>query len=280
MNRVAFACLLTALVLPAAGCGSSASPGAAGAGVAPAATEVFVSVDTSFDSSNWEAGRKLLARFPDGDRAVAWVLDQLSAHGVDAARDVEPALGPETDVAVLDAGGVKRVVGLTQPDDRAKLEALLAKGDHPLVSREIDGWVAFSESEAGLNAFEEQRDEGTLDGVGAYEDVVGEVDSDALVHVYVAGAAVKETPFAAVFGSDLPSLALSLNAEEDGVRIEGAAKPASADVFPEEFPPFLGFGPHLMAEFRAAHEELLHAAWWQSVQRRLQAGEVLEVLPY
>lgn len=235
MNRVALACLLAALVLPAAGCGSGSSQGAAGAGVAPASTQVFVSVDTSFDSSNWDAGRELLAKFPDGDRAVAWVLDQLGARGIDVARDVEPALGPETDIVVLDAGGLTRFVGLTQPDDRAKLEALLGKGDHPLVSREVDGWVAFSESEAGLDAFEEQRKDGTLDGVGAYEDVAGEVDSDALVHVYVAGAAVKETPLGAVFGSDLPSLALSLNPEEGGVKIEGAAKPASSDLFPEEF---------------------------------------------
>jgi isocitrate dehydrogenase kinase/phosphatase len=67
---------------------------------------------------------------------------------------------------------------------------------------------------------------------------------------------------------------------EDEMSAEPWFAVGPGDVFPEEFPPFLGFEPDLMAEFRAAHEELLHADWWQSVQRRLLAGEVLEVLPY
>ena len=53
MNRLLLAALLTMLVLPAAGCGSAATTGAAGAEVAPAGAKFFVSVDTSFDSSNW-----------------------------------------------------------------------------------------------------------------------------------------------------------------------------------------------------------------------------------
>lgn len=236
MNRVAFACILVAvLVLPAAGCGAASSTGAAGASVAPAGAQLFVSLDTSFDSGNWEAGRKLLASFPDGDRATAWLLDQLGSKDVSFERDIKPALGPETDLVGLDLSGAGKFVALTQPDDRAKLEALLAKSDQPFVSRQIAGWTAFSDSAANLDEFERLREDGTLDGVGGYEDISGAVAGDGLVHVYVAPEAFKATPASGVFGADAPALAFSLKPEDGGLRLQGAAKPSSSDFFPDEF---------------------------------------------
>jgi Protein of unknown function (DUF3352) len=235
MNRVALASLVAALVLPLAGCGSGSSAGSQGASVAPAASKVFVSVDTSFDSENWAAGRTLLGKFPDGDRAVAWVISRLGEQGVDFDRDVRHAFGPETDLVGLDASGEGKFVGLTQPHDRAKLDALLATGEKPLVSRDIDGWVAFSDSAANLDEFERLRGQGTLDGVDAYNRVNGEVADDAFAHVYVADSALDSTPFGSAFGDDKPSLALSLDPQEDGVRVEGAASPATSDLFSDEF---------------------------------------------
>ena len=235
MNKVALVLVVAALSLPAVGCGDGSSPGAAGASVAPAATQVFVSVDTSFDSSEWEAGRSLLGKFPDGDRAVDWVLGELGEKGVDFEEDVKPALGPETDFVALDVAGDGKVVGLTQPEDKAKLEALLGKSDEPLVSREIDGWVAFSDTEANLDEFERLRADGTLEDDGEYQKVSGEVADDGIAHVFVAGSALGSTPLAGLFGSDAPSLALSLDPQEDGIHIEGAASPASGDLFADEF---------------------------------------------
>ena len=235
MNKVALVLVVAALSLPSVGCGEGSSPGAAGASVAPAATQVFVSVDTSFDSSEWEAGRSLLGKFPDGDRAVDWVLDELGGKGVDFEEDVKPALGPETDFVALDVAGDGKVVGLTQPDDKAKLEALLGKSDEPLVSREIDGWVAFSDTEANLDEFERLRADGTLEDDGEYQKVSGEVADDGIAHVFVAGSALGSTPLAGLFGADAPSLALSLDPQEDGIHIEGAASPANGDLFADEF---------------------------------------------
>jgi Protein of unknown function (DUF3352) len=235
MNRLLLAALLTALVLPVAGCGSAATTGAAGAGVAPAGAKFFVSVDTSFDSSSWQVGQDLLAKFPDGDRAAGWLMQQLGGKGIDFEQDVKPALGPETDLVGFDLSGHAVVVGLTQPDDPAKLAALLAKADPPLVSREIGGWTAFSDTQAILDEFERLQKEGTLDGVDAYNNVSGQVASDALVHVYVAGSALASTPLAGLVGSDAPSLALSLKPEDDGVHVEGAVSPASSDLFSDQF---------------------------------------------
>ena len=235
MNKVALVLVVAALSLPAVGCGEGSSSGAAGASVAPAATQVFVSVDTSFDSSEWEAGRSLLGKFPDGDRAVDWVLGQLGGKGVDFDEDVKPALGPETDFVALDVVGDGKVIGLTQPEDKAKLEALLGKSDEPLVSQEIDGWVAFSDTEANLDEFERLRASGTLEDDGEYQKVSGEVADDGIAHVFVAGSALGSTPLAGLFGADAPSLALSLDPQEDGIHIEGAASPASGDLFADEF---------------------------------------------
>src|SRR4029078_8289448 len=95
MNRLVLVLAAVALSLAVAGCGEGSSSGAAGACVAPAPSQVFVTVDTSFDSSDWEAARSLLAKFPDGDRAVAWILGELGGKGVDFEQGVKPALAPE-----------------------------------------------------------------------------------------------------------------------------------------------------------------------------------------
>jgi isocitrate dehydrogenase kinase/phosphatase len=55
---------------------------------------------------------------------------------------------------------------------------------------------------------------------------------------------------------------------------------AANDVFPEEFATFLLTDPGVRADFLAAHADLLDAAWWQAVQRRLATGELPEVLSY
>jgi hypothetical protein len=235
MNRAALLLLLAVLILPVSGCGDGSSPGAAGASVAPASSQVFVSVDTSFDSANWDAGRALLGKFPDGDRAVQWLLGELGGNGISFEDDVKPALGAETDFVALDVSGPGKVVGLTQPDDRATLDALLAKSDKPLVSREIDGWVAFSDSEANLDEFERLQADGTLEGDGEYQSVSGEVADDGIASVYVASSALDSTPLAGLFGSDTPSLAFSLDPQEDGMHIEGAASPVTGDLFSDEF---------------------------------------------
>ncbi len=65
---------------------------------------------------------------------------------------------------------------------------------------------------------------------------------------------------------------------------EFAAEPwffvGEQDVFPEEFSAFLVPPGELRDSFLAAHGDLLGVEFWQGVQRRLAAGEVVDVFPY
>lgn len=52
------------------------------------------------------------------------------------------------------------------------------------------------------------------------------------------------------------------------------------DIFPEEFPRFLGIPNCAEVAFREKHGELFTAEYWKGVQDKLQAGRLPEVFPY
>ncbi|MEO8159820.1 MAG: bifunctional isocitrate dehydrogenase kinase/phosphatase [Arenimonas sp.] len=55
---------------------------------------------------------------------------------------------------------------------------------------------------------------------------------------------------------------------------------ADADVFPEQFPRFLGMTPAQREALLAAHGEIFQVGWWQALQAQLRAGELVDVPPY
>jgi isocitrate dehydrogenase kinase/phosphatase len=52
------------------------------------------------------------------------------------------------------------------------------------------------------------------------------------------------------------------------------------DVFPEEFPRFLGLAPHLQGVFTKHHADLFGLEFWQKTQAAIRSGEIIDVLPY
>jgi len=52
------------------------------------------------------------------------------------------------------------------------------------------------------------------------------------------------------------------------------------DIFPEEFPRFMGLTPDLMALFRRHHGDLFDHRTWNGVRARLLEGERIEIFPY
>jgi hypothetical protein len=249
MNSVRFRALIALLLTVAplvAGCGAATGSGPEGAAVAPASAFVFVSVDTDFSSSQWKSAQDLVDKFPDGQRAVDFLLRELSSNGVDFNEDVKPALGAETDVVGLNLSDQSEgsFVGLTKPSDPAKLKALLSKSDQTVVTRDIDGWTAFADSAAALDTFEKERAAGTLEGNADFQDAMSQVNDDGLVRAYINTAAVQkelqnQPQFfpGALPGGKIPSVAISASAESGGLRIEGAEKLADdqAGYVPDQF---------------------------------------------
>jgi hypothetical protein len=222
-RRAALGALLAAAALAVAGCGGE-DAGPRGASFAPAGTDVFVSLVTDFDSEQWEDARAFMALFPDGDRFLAFLEEELLVPGVDLEADVEPALGPELGIAVLDLEE-EIVVGFTEAEDPEKLAELLREAGKEIVTREIEGWTVFAEDAQALGAFEDARKDGSLAESDDFEAVTGDLVDEALLRVYASGEGV-EAAFGAVAEPpvSLPSTAFALVAEPDTLRLEGVAE--------------------------------------------------------
>ena len=52
------------------------------------------------------------------------------------------------------------------------------------------------------------------------------------------------------------------------------------DVFPEEHKRFLGLSPELTRVFHERHGDLFEVEPWKAIQKRLAAGELMEIFPY
>ncbi len=72
--------------------------------------------------------------------------------------------------------------------------------------------------------------------------------------------------------------------EAPSIEDEMAAVPwfsvADSDVFPEEFPRFMGLPPDVRAAFNRVHADLFDHRTWLECQRRILDGEVIEIFPY
>jgi len=55
---------------------------------------------------------------------------------------------------------------------------------------------------------------------------------------------------------------------------------ADNDVFPEQFPRFLGLSPAQREALLAMHGDIFDPAWWQKIQTDIRAGVFTDVPPY
>jgi hypothetical protein len=238
---------LVALALVAAACGggeTASAPSAAtqsGAALAPADAAGYVGVDTDLESGQWHQLQELLDRFPDGDRVLEWFADELGDEGVSWEEDVQPALGPVSAVVVL--GDDNDTVVLVQPDDRTKLEALLAKANEEQVTADLeDGWVAVAEEQGHLDAYRTAVDRGTLDGAAGFREAMTGLPEDSIAVAYLSGKALASgwTAYAPLVpmprrvgpntDGTLESLGLAVEATDDGLRIAGSVRTDGPEV--------------------------------------------------
>jgi hypothetical protein len=202
MRRFALLPILVALALLAASCGGSTSTSgagsSAGASVAPASAPVFVTIDTDPGSGQWKQAETLLDKFPGKQKLLDAIDRELTKQGVSYEQDVKPALGPEVDIAVLGLEeGSRDVVGMVQPADKAKLQALLAKVEandpsSKAVTTEYKGWTLVSDKQSSLDRFEAEADKGAIADDATFQEAMAKESGDALVKAYANGAALNQ----------------------------------------------------------------------------------------
>jgi hypothetical protein len=238
--------LLAALaVLP--GCGGGGASGVStesGATIVTGKALAFVSVDSDLDSSQWGKVDDLSHKFPGRDKALASLKKDLAGENLDWDRDIDPALGPEVDIAVArgPTPAATAFAFLTKPDDPDKFKELVKKLDAsehgtdstPTVYREVDGWYVAAENTAAIDRVLKGSGEALSDN-GSFGDALAKLPDGALAKAYVNGAelaglirdAARESssPFdpSAVGLDKLDFIAASLGAEDDGVRLKGVA---------------------------------------------------------
>ena len=230
------ACLLASLILATgcAGASSTASSIPESASLAPADALAYATVSTDESSDQWKNATSLLERIPGAENGVSGSIGSaLGEQGVDWAKDVRPAIGPEL---VVVATADQQPIVLVQPSDEAKLDALLAKGDTNYVRGEVDGWEALAQSDAALAGYRAALDKGTLEGVEGFTEGFDVLPSEALARVWVdtarlskdIGRLVEQASTEVDLGLDW--LAAAVSAESDGVLLTlGVRMPGGGD---------------------------------------------------
>jgi hypothetical protein len=122
-------CLLALLALGLAGCGGTTKPSSGAADFVPASVPLFVAIDTDLGSSQWQTVNELANKFPDKQKAIDSIKQQLTKNGLDWEEDLKPALGPELDVVMLDFAHPDETVALMQPKNQGAFEGAVRKGN-------------------------------------------------------------------------------------------------------------------------------------------------------
>jgi hypothetical protein len=235
-----------ALALATTACGgtsTSASGGlTAGAAVVPADSLAYVAIDSDLSSSQWKTVDGLLNKFPGKDELLSKLRTSFENDTkANWETDVKPALGKEIDVAVF--GDKPYVVGLTQPADKVKFNALVEKigasgGGDPGVTAEVNGWTAFADTQAAIDAFKQASSGSKLADDSTFKDAMSTLSDDALAKAYANGPKVVAalTKAAGSMAANLPqtiknlqSGAAELVAADNGLKLDGTLKSSGGE---------------------------------------------------
>jgi hypothetical protein len=224
--------LLALFAFGLAGCGGTTSPSSGAADFVPASVPLFVAIDSDLGSSQWQTVNELANKFPDKQKAIDSIKQQLSAKGLDWEHDLKPALGPELDVVMLDLAHPEETVALMQPKDEGAFERAVKKGNaadpsSKLVYKQFHGWTVASENLAAIDAFMQASDSAkrTLSEDKTFSNAMDKA-GDGIFRAYVNGAQVMAAarkfmgpdagPYFEKLGT-LDWLLMTLRAKSDGI---------------------------------------------------------------
>ncbi|MDQ2911361.1 MAG: DUF3352 domain-containing protein [Actinomycetota bacterium] len=245
--------LLATLAVAVAGCGGggakTSASGESGAKLVRSGALAFVALNSDLGSSQWQQVDDLSKKFPGRSKVLEQIKQAFAKQGVDYDKDIKPALGPEVDVAVVSgaSAGQTSFALLTKPDDAAKFKQLVAKlnasdtgpSAKPAVYTEVDGWYAVSESQAQIDAVLKDSGGQALSEDATFTAALGKLPGEALVKAFLDGQQLNElirgqsqksgSPFdpSSVGLDKLEFVAASTSAENDGIRVRGAANGAN-----------------------------------------------------
>jgi hypothetical protein len=215
-----------------AGCGGTTSPSSGAADIVPASVPLFVTIDSDLGSSQWQTMNELAGKFPDRRKAIDSIKQQLNRKGLDWERDLEPALGPEIDVVMLDFAHPDESVALMQPKDEGAFERLVKTGNatdpsSKLVYEKFHGWTVVSDKQSAIDAFKQASDAAKrmLSEDKTFSTAMGKA-GDGILRAYVNGARVMAAarnllgPGAAPYFKKLGTLdwlRMTLRTKSDGI---------------------------------------------------------------
>ena len=193
---------------------------------------MFVVIDSDLRSSQWQTVNELANKFPDKQKAVDAIKQQLNRKGLDWKRDLEPALGPEVNVVMLNFAHPNETVALMQPQDEGAFERAVKKGNaidpsSQLVYDKFHGWTVMSDKQAAIDAFERASDSSVrmLPEDGTFSSATRK-SGDGILRAYVNGAQVMTAarnslgpdagPYFKKLGT-LDWLLMTLRAKSDGI---------------------------------------------------------------
>lgn len=188
LMRSFLATVLAGAAVLAAGCGgsssSSASASAESVALAPKDAAAWISIDTDQASGQWQGLEALLRKIPGAEKE----LDNPNSSpfaGSQLRRDVLPAVGKQL-VLVVPAGSSDPIV-LAKPDDRSKLDAILAKTKENEATAEVDGWTAVATTQKQLDTYKTALAKGTLADSDAFAAATEGLPDGALARGVVSG---------------------------------------------------------------------------------------------
>jgi hypothetical protein len=224
--------LLALFAFGLAGCGGTTNPSSGAADFVPASVPLYVAIDSDLGSSQWQTVNVLANKFPDKQKAIDSIKQQLSENGLDWERDLKPALGPELNVVMLDLAHPEETVALMQPKDEGAFERAVKKGNatdpsSKLVYKQFHGWTVMSNKLAAIDAFMQASDSATrtLSEDKTFSNAMDKA-GDGIFRAYVNGTQVMAAarkfmgpdagPYFKKLGT-LDWLLMTLRAKSDGI---------------------------------------------------------------
>ena len=190
--------VLAAIALLAAGCGgTTAQPSAGASTIVPASAPAFVSIDANPHSQQWHTLDALASKFPDKQKAIDSIKDDMRKDDVEWDRDVKPVLQGELAFVWLDfKNNGQNFVMLFQPKDEAKFRQIVAKANKSeknptdrVVYQKFRGWDVLAQKQATIDRFKRMSNSEakSLADDKAFKQSMDRLGKDAIVRAFVNG---------------------------------------------------------------------------------------------